>query len=116
MAPQLESTAVFNMMKKRVEADPNKVKKINGVFQYNITKDGTTTVWSKSHYLSLPPGHKFGNTVQNYVYGHVHQLLGKFINIRGKNNIKNILTRRKESDTYLATVSRQVTMKIDQLL
>ena len=49
MAPQqeLESTAVFEMMKKRVEANPDKVKKINGIFQYNITKDGTTTVWSK---------------------------------------------------------------------
>ena len=29
--------------------------------------------------------------------------------------IKNMLTRRKESDTYLATVSRQITMKIDKL-
>ena len=35
--------------------------------------------------------------------------------------IKNMLTRRKESDTYLATVSRhcwsrQIMMKIDKLL
>ena len=34
--------------------------------------------------------------------------------------IKNILTRRKESDTYLATVSRhrwsrQITMKVDKM-
>ena len=34
--------------------------------------------------------------------------------------IKNMLTRRKESDTYLATVSRhrwsrQITMKVDKL-
>eukprot|EP01057_Protomagalhaensia_wolfi_P004812 Protomagalhaensia_wolfi_Nauph_80__4811@NODE_5014_length_461_cov_4_663507_g4080_i0_p1_GENE_NODE_5014_length_461_cov_4_663507_g4080_i0NODE_5014_length_461_cov_4_663507_g4080_i0_p1_ORF_typecomplete_len124_score26_63SCP2/PF02036_17/4_8e28Alkyl_sulf_C/PF14864_6/4_3e10_NODE_5014_length_461_cov_4_663507_g4080_i026373 len=46
MAPQLESTPVFEMMKKRVEANADKVKKINGIFQYNITKDGTTTVWT----------------------------------------------------------------------
>jgi hypothetical protein len=30
--------------------------------------------------------------------------------------IKNMLKRRKESDTYLATVCRQITMKIDKLL
>ena len=30
--------------------------------------------------------------------------------------IKNELTRRKESSTYLATVSRQITMKVDKLL
>jgi len=35
------------MMKKRVAANAERVKKINGVFQYNITKDGATvTTWS----------------------------------------------------------------------
>jgi hypothetical protein len=35
------------MMKKRVAANPERVKKIGGVFQYNITKDGSTVAtWS----------------------------------------------------------------------
>ncbi|PSN45997.1 Peroxisomal multifunctional enzyme type 2 [Blattella germanica] len=37
---ELKSDEVFAMMKKRVDADPAKVKKINGVFLYKITKDG----------------------------------------------------------------------------
>jgi hypothetical protein len=45
--PALQSDTVFDMMKKRVEANPERVKKINGVFQYNITKDGSTVAtWS----------------------------------------------------------------------
>jgi hypothetical protein len=35
------------MMKKRVAANPDRVKKIGGMFQYNITKDGrTVATWS----------------------------------------------------------------------
>ena len=59
----------------------------------------------------------------------LHQLVG-FENITAMENIhllvatphnmqalhcdKNMLTRRRESDTYLATVSRQIKMKIDK--
>jgi len=43
----LQSDSVFDMMKKRVAANAERVKKINGVFQYNITKDGATvTTWT----------------------------------------------------------------------
>jgi len=38
----LQSDGVFDMMKKRLEADIERYKKINAVFQYNITKDGAT--------------------------------------------------------------------------
>ncbi|GFG30340.1 hypothetical protein Cfor_01575, partial [Coptotermes formosanus] len=38
----LQSDSVFDMLKKRVAANVERVKKINGVFQYNITKDGAT--------------------------------------------------------------------------
>jgi hypothetical protein len=45
--PELESDSVFDMLKKRIAANPDRVKKIGGVFQYNITKDGSTaTTWS----------------------------------------------------------------------
>jgi hypothetical protein len=30
--------------------------------------------------------------------------------------IKNMLKRRKESDTYLANINRQITMKLDKIL
>lgn len=40
--PALQSDSVFDMMKKRIAANPERVKKIGGVFQYNITKDGST--------------------------------------------------------------------------
>jgi len=43
----LQSDSVFDMMKKRVAANAERVKKINGVFLYNITKDGATAAtWS----------------------------------------------------------------------
>nr|CAD7396471.1 unnamed protein product [Timema poppensis] len=38
----LKSEAVFDALKKRIEANLEKVKKINGVFQYNITVGGNT--------------------------------------------------------------------------
>lgn len=38
----LQSDSVFDLMKKRVAANVERVKKIDGVFQYNITKDGAT--------------------------------------------------------------------------
>nr|CAD7401807.1 unnamed protein product [Timema cristinae] len=38
----LKSEAVFDAFKKRIEANLEKVKKINGVFQYNITVGGNT--------------------------------------------------------------------------
>jgi hypothetical protein len=45
--PELQSDSVFDMMKKRVAANPERVKKIGGVFQYNITKDDSTAAtWS----------------------------------------------------------------------
>jgi hypothetical protein len=45
--PVLQSDSVFDMMKKRVAANPERMKKIGGVFQYNITKDGSTAItWS----------------------------------------------------------------------
>jgi hypothetical protein len=45
--PSLQSDSVFDMMKKRVAANPERVKNIGGVFQYNITKDGSTVAtWS----------------------------------------------------------------------
>jgi len=43
----LQSDSVFDMIKKRVAANTERSKKINGVFQYNITKDGATVAtWS----------------------------------------------------------------------
>ena len=43
----LQSDSVFDLMKKRVAANAERFKKINGVFQYNITKDGATVAtWS----------------------------------------------------------------------
>jgi len=38
----LQSDSVFDLIKKRVAANAERFKKINGVFQYNITKDGAT--------------------------------------------------------------------------
>ena len=43
----LQSDSVFDMIEKRVAANPERFKKISGVFQYNITKDGATVAtWS----------------------------------------------------------------------
>ena len=43
----LQSDSVFDMIKKRVAANIERLKKINVVFQYNITKDGVTVAtWS----------------------------------------------------------------------
>jgi len=43
----LQSDSVFDLIKKRVAANAERFKKINGVFQYNITKDGATAAtWS----------------------------------------------------------------------
>lgn len=39
-AESLQCEAMFNDMRKRMEADPATAKKINGVFLYNITKNG----------------------------------------------------------------------------
>lgn len=44
----LESDAVFAKIAEHVKADPDQVKKINGIFIYNITNGGTTKAqWSK---------------------------------------------------------------------
>jgi hypothetical protein len=54
----LESDGVFDMLKKRVAANPQRVKKINGVFQYNITKDGdTVATWSTYHTVVIDLQH-----------------------------------------------------------
>lgn len=43
----LKSDDVIEMMKKRVEANPERIKKFDGVFQFNITKDGNAVAtWS----------------------------------------------------------------------
>lgn len=39
-AESLKCEEMFNEMRKRMEADPATAKKINGVFLYNITKNG----------------------------------------------------------------------------
>lgn len=55
-AEELSSDLVFAGMLDRVKSDPSLLKKINGVFLYNITKDGkVASTWSKLklflHYL-----------------------------------------------------------------
>jgi len=43
----LQSDSVFDLIKKRVAANTERFKKISGVFQYIITKDGATAAtWS----------------------------------------------------------------------
>ena len=43
----LKSDSVFDLLKKRVAANVERARKVNGIFQYNITKDGATVVvWS----------------------------------------------------------------------
>merc|ERR1711981_491983 len=37
---------IFTEMGKRLSQDPSMVKKINGVYQWKITKDGKTRVWT----------------------------------------------------------------------
>lgn len=45
----LQSDAVFEAIKERVNADKAKAKAVNGVFLYKITKDGKVAKeWSKS--------------------------------------------------------------------
>lgn len=44
----LQSDAVFEAIKERVNADKAKAKAVNGVFLYKITKDGKVAKeWSK---------------------------------------------------------------------
>lgn len=55
-AEELSSDLVFAGMMDRVKSDPTLIKKINGVFLYNITKGGkVVSSWSKLkqflHYL-----------------------------------------------------------------
>lgn len=38
--PELQTDAIFQVIKERVAADPAKAKTVNGVFLYKITKDG----------------------------------------------------------------------------
>lgn len=45
---ELQSDAIFEYIIDRVKADPRKAKAVNGVFLYNITKDGKQVKqWSK---------------------------------------------------------------------
>ncbi len=52
-AENLQSSIVFDGMSDRIKADPSLTKKINGVFQYKITKGGKVVeTWSKSVFIS----------------------------------------------------------------
>lgn len=55
-AEELSSDLVFAGMLDRVKSDPSLLKKINGVFLYNITKDGkVVSTWSKlKQFFALP--------------------------------------------------------------
>lgn len=45
---QLQSDAIFEYIIDQVKADPAKAKSINGIFLYNITKNGKQVrQWSK---------------------------------------------------------------------
>lgn len=45
---ELASNLVFDGMQERINADPSLLKKVNGVFLYNITKNGKqAATWSK---------------------------------------------------------------------
>lgn len=47
-AEELSSNLVFVGMQDRIDSDPSLIKKINGVFVYNITKNGKpVATWSK---------------------------------------------------------------------
>jgi hypothetical protein len=55
---ELKSDIVFDMLKKRIAANPERVKKISGVFQYNITKGGdTVATWSTYHTVVMDLQH-----------------------------------------------------------
>ena len=44
----LKSAAMFSQLKGHVAANPDIVKKVKAIFQWNITKDGETAAkWSK---------------------------------------------------------------------
>lgn len=50
----LQSDAVFEAIKERVNADKAKAKSVNGVFLYKITKDGKVAKeWSKLKLLKF---------------------------------------------------------------
>lgn len=52
-ASSLKSDAVFSVMEDRIKANLEKVKKINGVFVYKITKSGKdAATWSKLSFHS----------------------------------------------------------------
>lgn len=54
----LDSDGVFDLLIKRVAANPERAKKIGGVFQYNITKDGNTVAtWSMYHTVVMDLQH-----------------------------------------------------------
>lgn len=45
---ELKSDAIFKIINERMNEDVEKAKSVNGVFLYNITKDGQITKkWSK---------------------------------------------------------------------
>lgn len=51
-AEELLSNLVFVGMQDRIDSDPSLIKKINGVFVYNITKNGKpVATWSKLTFL-----------------------------------------------------------------
>jgi len=53
-ASELSSDLVFDGMLDRIKSDPSLIKKINGVFVYNITKNGKpAAVWSEFILLIL---------------------------------------------------------------
>lgn len=51
-ADELNSNIIFDGMQDRINADPSLIKKINGIFVYNITKNNKpAATWSKYHIL-----------------------------------------------------------------
>ncbi|CAH1795822.1 unnamed protein product, partial [Owenia fusiformis] len=46
MADSLLSEPIFAEMAKRIESNPNLVKNVKAIFQWNITKDGKTQTWT----------------------------------------------------------------------
>ena len=58
-AAELTSDVVFDGMQERIKADPSLIKKINGIFVYNVAKNGKpAAVWSecRTQKMLLAPG------------------------------------------------------------
>lgn len=53
-AQQLQSDAVFEFIADQLKQDPSKGKSVNGIFLYNITKDGKQVKqWSKYYFFAF---------------------------------------------------------------